>query len=213
MRDDEDESVRWLKHFDRAQEIAHACPGTRVVTVCDKEGDGAVVAGGRDGRWLGGARPPAAARAARRRQQKGALGLHDGTAGADQTISELRRLRRQAGAQETRGDDPRRLATGSATRLPPCSPVAGDLDRLLLAAEGDPGKANAVRIVEWYERRWTIEEYFRALMTGSSTTPTTFESALPSMPSPHAGRSTSNAWRGQAQCPGRHARRLRRRIP
>ena len=65
-------------HFDKAQEIARACPDTRVVTVCDREGDGAVVASGRDGRRPRGARPPARARAVRRRQRKGALGRRNG---------------------------------------------------------------------------------------------------------------------------------------
>ena len=76
MRDgkDESESVRWLKHFDKAQEIARACPGTRVVTVCDREGDGTVVASGRDRHQPGGAGLPAAARAVRGRQEKGPLG-------------------------------------------------------------------------------------------------------------------------------------------
>ena len=65
-------------HFDKAQEIARACPDTRVVTVCDREGDGAVVASGRDGRRPRGARPPATAHAVRRRRRKGALGRRNG---------------------------------------------------------------------------------------------------------------------------------------
>ena len=62
-------------HSDKAQEIARACPDTRVVTVCDREGDGAVVAGGRR---LRGARPPATVRAVQRRRRKGALGRRNG---------------------------------------------------------------------------------------------------------------------------------------
>ena len=68
MRDDKDENVRWLKRFDRAQEIVRACPDTRVVTVCDRKGDGAVVESDRDRRRPCGERLPAAARAVRRRQ-------------------------------------------------------------------------------------------------------------------------------------------------
>ncbi len=33
------DSVRWTAGLDRAQELARACPDTRVVTVCDREGD------------------------------------------------------------------------------------------------------------------------------------------------------------------------------
>ncbi|MCY3599100.1 MAG: IS4 family transposase [Acidimicrobiaceae bacterium] len=33
------DSVRWTDGLDRAQELARACPDTRVVTVCDREGD------------------------------------------------------------------------------------------------------------------------------------------------------------------------------
>ena len=41
------------------------------------------------------------------------------------------------------------------------------LDWLLLTTEGDPTKQNALRIAEWYEKRWLIEEYFSALKTGT----------------------------------------------
>ena len=33
------DSVRWVDGLERAQELARACPDTRVVTVCDREGD------------------------------------------------------------------------------------------------------------------------------------------------------------------------------
>ena len=36
--DREIESERWLRGHERAQELARACPATRVVTVCDREG-------------------------------------------------------------------------------------------------------------------------------------------------------------------------------
>ena len=47
----------------------------------------------------------------------------------------------------------RRPATGDALLSMLAVSVAGALDRLSLAIEGDPGKANAVR--ERCERRWT----------------------------------------------------------
>ena len=41
------------------------------------------------------------------------------------------------------------------------------LDWLLLTTEGDPTEQNALRIAEWYEKRWLIEEYFAAVKTGT----------------------------------------------
>ena len=38
---------------------------------------------------------------------------------------------------------------------------------LLLSSEGDATAEWAVRICGWYESRWSIEEYFRALKTGT----------------------------------------------
>ncbi len=36
-RDDENDSVRWLEGLARAKELEAACPGTRAVSVCDRE--------------------------------------------------------------------------------------------------------------------------------------------------------------------------------
>ena len=38
-RADDRDSVRWVDGLERAEELAAACPDTRVVTVCDREGD------------------------------------------------------------------------------------------------------------------------------------------------------------------------------
>ncbi len=38
-QDPERDSVRWTDGLDRAQGLAAACPDTRVVTICDREGD------------------------------------------------------------------------------------------------------------------------------------------------------------------------------
>ena len=52
---------------------------------------------------------------------------------------------------------------------------AGGLDWLLLATEGIPEKDDAVR--EWYERRRTIKEYFRALKSGMGAEDPPFDDA------------------------------------
>ena len=38
-KDDDKESVRWLQGLEHSGELAAACPGTRVINVCDREGD------------------------------------------------------------------------------------------------------------------------------------------------------------------------------
>ncbi len=56
-----------------------------------------------------------------------------------------------------------------AVRVRELEPPAGKepLDWLLLTTEGGPTAENALRIAGWYEKRWLIEEYFRALKTGT----------------------------------------------
>ncbi len=55
--------------------------------------------------------------------------------------------------------------------------VAGPqgLDWLLLTTEGKPEKDDAVRVVKWYERRWT--EYFKALKSGMGIEDRRFDDA------------------------------------
>ena len=53
--------------------------------------------------------------------------------------------------------------------------VAGPQGWLLLATEGKT--ENAIRIVKWYERRWTLEEYFKALEFGMGVEDRRFDDA------------------------------------
>ena len=41
------------------------------------------------------------------------------------------------------------------------------LNWLLLCSEGEADAGNALRICQWYEARWGIEEYFRILKSGT----------------------------------------------
>ena len=41
------------------------------------------------------------------------------------------------------------------------------LDWMLLTTEGDTTAACALKVVSWYERRWLIEEFFKALKVGT----------------------------------------------
>ena len=48
----------------------------------------------------------------------------------------------------------------------PPARVKEPLNWLLLCSEGEADAANAIRICQWYESRWGIEEYFRVLKSG-----------------------------------------------
>ena len=49
------------------------------------------------------------------------------------------------------------------------APQAGrePLDWMLLTTEGDVTATDALKVVSWYERRWLIEEFFKALKVGT----------------------------------------------
>ena len=51
------------------------------------------------------------------------------------------------------------------------------LDWLLLTTEGEPTAENALPIIEWYEKRRRIEEYFSALKTGTRITDRPWQAA------------------------------------
>ncbi len=48
----------------------------------------------------------------------------------------------------------------------PPARVKEPLNWLLLCSEGEADAANAIRICQWYESRWGIEEYVRVLKSG-----------------------------------------------
>ena len=143
MRDDKDENVRWLKRFDRAQEIVCACPDTRVVTVCDRKGGGAVVESDRDRRRPCGERLPAAARAVRRRQ--GPFAERPAPTGRSLNLAACggKRAQREVTLDirarlAPPGDDPLFMLAVSVTG-------ADGLDWLLIATEGGAEKFKAMR--------------------------------------------------------------------
>ena len=187
--DGETESRRWLEGFDRARELAAACPGTRVITVCDREADiwelFRRAAGG------GGGLVVRANRSRKRRVltedgTRKCLWEHvAGTAplGTKKIVitacgGPRRRKGRQAKldlracfvtlAPPTAAADqtPTRMLAVSATERD--APQGKDpLCWLLLTTEGDATLEDARQAVSWYEHRWKIETWFAVLKTGT----------------------------------------------
>ena len=200
----EKESARWLRGLDRAQELAAACPGTRVVNICDREGDfwELLCKAASDGARL-------LVRASRSAQRQVILeggrkaDLWEHLAGqprlATQTLElaacggkRSRKKRtvhidiratevRLAPPQTAAGQPPVRMLAVSATETPNRK---NGLHWLLLTTEGlaaasaesgpEAEAAEAGNLVEtaktairWYELRWTIELFFKALKSGT----------------------------------------------
>ena len=191
-----EESERWLDGLGKAAELASACPRTRVVTLCDREGDiwallseGCASAGAPDGSGL----LVRASRSTRRRVFTADGGLEDlfeHTAGLDVVAAKRIDIEACGGPRKRTGrkgvklelragyvdlvpptdlaKDTRPLRMLAVRVLEPEPPKGKEpLDWLLLTTEGDPTEQNALRIAEWYEKRWLIEEYFAAVKTGT----------------------------------------------
>ena len=189
----ESASVRWQRGLDRAQELARACPSTRVVTVCDREADMwalFVKAASQDAALLVRAR-----RSTRRSvvvETSGKQDLWDHVAALPQVAGKTVEIA-ACGGKRAR---PRRkamldLRAGRVKLAPPLRPArsAGrrepidvlavtatepnpppgkePLHWVLLTTEGSADAETAKTVIAWYERRWTIEEYFRVLKTGT----------------------------------------------
>ena len=183
------ESARWTQGLERAQELSRACPETRVVTVCDREGDqwdmlnqaidakaGLLVRASRSTRrrvltetgepqdlWSWMAMQPPRARKCIELQACG------GTRARKRRKIDLElrvtSVRLQA-PKRARRQEPIEMLAVSATEV---QPVEGEtaLHWLLLSTEGEADAETAARLVKWYEQRWSIEEYFKVLKSGA----------------------------------------------
>ena len=186
---DDKESLRWERGYERAQELARACPATRVVTVCDREGDiwallataasqgaGLVVrashaaqrrvvleTGEEQDLWEHVAALP---RLAGKTVEIVACGGKRAQPGRKAKL-DLRAARvRLAPPRKPRSRETVNMLAASATEP---DPPAGKepLNWLLLTTEESADTETAQTVVTWYERRWTIEEYFKVLKTGA----------------------------------------------
>ena len=189
------DSVRWIAGLDRAQDLAHACPDTRVVTVCDREGDfwELIARAGETGAAL-------LVRASRGSNRRVALapggdaGLWDHVLGTDpvggRTIEvpasggPNRRKGRTATLtlrctpvdllppKDRAGEAPIRMTAVSALEEnPPRRRATGKkrepLHWMLLTTEGEADLETARTVLRWYELRWRIERFFHALKVGT----------------------------------------------
>ena len=187
---DTNESLRWLKTFDRAQELARVCPKTRVITVCDREGDiwellRTAANGG--GRLL-----VRSSRSTQRRVRIAsgrAVDLHKhvakqpvlaratidikGCGGPRQRKPREARLSVRACVVDilppgkSRNQETIRMLAVSATETRPPKGAAEPLHWCLLTTEGTPDAKSAVQALAWYKNRWSIETWFDTLKNGT----------------------------------------------
>ncbi len=181
---------RWLDGYDRAVELADACPSTRVLVICDRRGDiWDLLARSTEHR----AGLLVRVKRSTRRRVVTATGacrdlwehMADEPCIATKQIDieaggrPRRRKARKGGRLEVRaarvdlappGSKPRGtppLAMMAVHVTEPDPPAGRDpQDWMLLTTEGDVTAANALEVVSFYERRWLIEEYFRVLKIG-----------------------------------------------
>lgn len=183
------ESARWRQGLQKALELEEACGGTKVVTVCDREADiwgliaeakdrgaGFLVRSNKrnnrkvsvDGKsvdlWehmeslavLGARKVEVKARGGKHKRKKKVVEVE---IRAD--VVGLLPIK----AQEENTPEPLEMVAVSATEKGGKSKEP--LHWVLLCTEGSGSFEDAKRIVKWYEARWTIEEYFRVLKTGT----------------------------------------------
>ena len=191
--DPEEDSQRWLLGLERARELAAACPDTRVISVCDREGDfwdllihavddgDALLVrasrsakqsvrtpgGGKECLWEHvAARPPVAVTELTIPAAGGPRARKERVARLEIRTAEVA----VTPPQRVRGADPLPLFAVSATEVDP--PDGGDpLHWLLLTterpAEGEAAAVHAATVLDWYRTRWSIETWFRTLKTGT----------------------------------------------
>ena len=181
------ESKRWLAGFDRAVELANACPETRVVNVCDREAD--IFELMRRQRDTGVGLLFRASKGRRRRVvladgrttelwdhlaeqpvlQERALEIT--ARGGKQPRAKRRALLHIRAAQvhlaPPRNDPEPSPVTMTAILVSEAKPRENPLEWMLLCSEPVNNKQQALEIVRWYEKRWSIEEYFRILKNGT----------------------------------------------
>ena len=194
FRDDPaDDSARWLDGLDRARELAAACPGTRVVSVCDREGDfrqllaraaehgdAILVRASRsaqqrvlatDGRerclWEHAAALPAIA------VTETAIPASGGPRARKERTARLEIRAAEVALPppgKEKGAEPLSMLAVSATETD-APDGAEPLHWLLLTserpAEGEADAVRAAEVLDWHRKRWTVETWFKTLKSGT----------------------------------------------
>ncbi len=187
------DSTRWIDGLRRAGELAEACPDAKVVSVCDREGDFWALL--READRTGAALLVRASRSAKRRvalpdgderclwehvaalepvgHRRITVPERGGPKARKARVATLtlRCAELDIAAPRDAGDRrPLPVTVVSAIEENPPKRVAkgGEaLHWMLLSNEGGDGMRTAETALRRYELRWRIEEYFRALKTGT----------------------------------------------
>ena len=198
LDDDSKESERWLRGLQRSAQLGEVCPKTRVVNVCDREGDiwemferqsehkstGLLVRANR-GRQRKVMHPDGNEENLLQHMEKLPVttkcNIEVAARGGSQACSE-RKVKLQVRVAQVR-----LLAPGSSgASLPMVAVLAQEsaasskgspLRWLLLCTEGEASADNALRILHWYRRRWVVEEFFRILKSGTRIESRQFDEA------------------------------------
>ena len=185
------ESERWFRGFERAAELGRACEKTRVIAVCDSEGD-IYALFERQARAAGQAGLLTRANAGRRRQARppgsggkwralracvrAAAPLASGRkvcirdrGGRKQrtAVTEVRSVRVSLRPPRERLGTTPLAVWATEVREPQPPPGVKALDWLLVSSEGAATAEAALRTVRQYELRWGVEEYFRLMKTSA----------------------------------------------
>jgi len=157
------ESRRWIDGLDRARDVSQACPHTRVVTVCDREGDRWPLI--RRARASGAGLLVRSNRSRRRRARRVRLALW-----ACPVLLKA--------PKDEPDQTPTPMLAVSADEVD-ADPKHGEqpLHWLLLTTEGEAGPEQALRVVRWYEACWNIETWFSVLRNGSRIATRQFDHA------------------------------------
>ena len=195
------ESVRWVEGLETAAELSEACgAGTRVVSVCDREGDvwdlferqhqlrdqvGLLVRrnGSRRRKVVDDDGNAEDLRkhvesqvkiATRRIEIQAQGGKRARKARAAQVALRIAKVQLKAPGK---GTDCVALIAVSAIEENPPADVKSPLNWFLLCTDGEADADHAIRICQWYEARWGIKEYFRTLKTGCEVEKRQFDDA------------------------------------
>ena len=189
-QDPSNDSKRWVRMLDRSAELAEVCPASRVVTICDREGDfWALLTHARTldtellvrankgvkrrvktadgeaiGLWQYMARQPSLGT---RRIAVPRRGGPQRRAGRTATLTLRCREVTLVPPEKYKDDQPLRVIVVDAREESPPPKHKALHWMLVTTTRQQPGRALALETLHFYERRWSIERFFHALKVGT----------------------------------------------